>query len=93
MEKKITMATLKSFIRKNAGNLYVKELSSFSGYTDCVEKTEMDWTHVSAENAIGHQGVYCVGSSNDSLAHYKDDKYIGIEVYNCCGCGILATQK
>jgi len=35
--KKITRATLKSFIKKNKCQLYVKVVSSFDGMTDCVQ--------------------------------------------------------
>ena len=35
-EKKITRATFKSFINKNAGNLLIKCKSDFDGMVDCV---------------------------------------------------------
>ena len=38
--KKITLATLKTFIRKNQDNLYIKVKSSFDSNTDCVMSTE-----------------------------------------------------
>lgn len=34
---KITLATLKSFVRKNEGKLFIECCSSFDGMTDCVE--------------------------------------------------------
>lgn len=37
---KITKATVKSFIKKNEGNLYIRVKSSFDGMTDCVQQLE-----------------------------------------------------
>jgi hypothetical protein len=91
-DKKITMATFKSFI-KNAGDLFVETKSSFNGMFDGVEyfdKTEM--VPVSKADAIGHKGVWCVGSSRDYFKYKEREGYVGIEVYNCCGCEILWTK-
>lgn len=87
------MATLKSFIKKSPV-LFVEEKSSFNGMTDCVEynfKSKM--IQVSKEDAIGINGVWCVGSSRDYLTFIENDNFYGIEVYNSCGCGILWTPK
>ena len=35
---KATIATLKSFIKKNQGKLYIKKKSSFDGMTDCAHR-------------------------------------------------------
>jgi len=37
---KITRTTLKSFIKKNSDNLFVKVESSFDGMTDCVQRVD-----------------------------------------------------
>jgi hypothetical protein len=90
--KKITMSTLKSFI-KNVDEIFVQTKSSFNGMTDCVEKVEAKLTKVSKEHAIGHEGVWCVGESRDRFNFVENDTMFGIEVYNCCGTGILWTKK
>jgi hypothetical protein len=91
--KKVTMATLKSFIKKS-DKLFAENLSSFDGMTDCVELTKNSkLIEVSKENAIGHSGVWCVGQSRDYMKYVETTTMIGIEVYNCCGCGILWTNK
>ncbi len=91
--KKITMATLKSFIKK-ADKLFVQELSSFDGMTDCVMPSQnKNFIEVSKDDAIGHKGVYCVGGSRDWLTFIESEKMYGIEVSNCCGNGILWTNK
>lgn len=94
LTEKLTLASLKSFAKRNAENLYAKENSSFDGMTDMVERNrEAKWRKVPLDKAYGHEGVYLVGSSRDRFGWYEDDQYIGISVYNCCGDGILATKK
>lgn len=91
--KKITMATLKSFI-KNAKDLYVESVASFDGMTDCVESVEnRELREISKDKAIGHGGVWCVGSSRDYFEFKETNTHFGIEVYNSCGSGILWTKK
>jgi hypothetical protein len=91
--KKITMATLKSFVRKSE-SLFVLAISSFDGMTDCVEQNNnQKLLAVSKENAIGIQGVWCVGSSRDWFSFYETETHYGIKVSNSCGCGILMTIK
>ena len=90
--KKITLATLKSFIKKSSV-LYVEIKSNFDGMTDGVQKVEKNFREVPKENAIGHKGVWCVGGSRDYFEYKETDKMIGIEVSNCCGVGILWTNK
>ena len=97
--KKITLASLKSFSKRNVGNLYSKEKSSFNGMTDCVESTKGKWTKSEiltvSDNYYksGIKGIYTVGSSRDYFRIYEDAEYFGIEVYNCCGTTILAIKK
>jgi hypothetical protein len=37
---KFTRASLKSWIKKNKDNLYIKKTSSFNGMIDCVDSVE-----------------------------------------------------
>lgn len=91
--KKVTLATIKAFVRKNADNLFVKVNSSFDGMTDCVQKVEDNFREVSEENALGQQGVWCVGGSRDYFTPFENDTYVGFKVSNCCGSGIITTKK
>lgn len=99
-KKKITLATLKAFAKRNQDNLFVKKESSFSGMNDMVnnlpdpqwEKTSIDLEKTNYYRT-GIQGIYIVGQSNDYFKIYEDETYFGIEVYNCCGSSILATEK
>lgn len=95
---KITLATLKSFAKRNENNLFVKTESRFDCMTDCVEKREGGFkpTKITDEKwhyETGIQGVYTVGSSRDYFTIYEDIEYFGIEVSNCCGVTILAIKK
>jgi hypothetical protein len=97
MTKKITLATVKSFIRKTP-DLHIMVKGRFDGMVDCVmpvsdqfekaERTErcMVYTH-------GVEGAWFVGQSRDRFSPYEDERMVGISVYNCCGSFILATPK
>ena len=92
--KKITLSKFKAFAKRNENSLFIKNLSSFDGMTDCVEENKkQEWNKVALEKAYGYSGVWLVGCSRDYFRLYQDEKYIGIEAYNSCGSGILATLK
>lgn len=101
--KKITRATIKSFINREMknGNLFINKLSSFDGMVDCVMPVKSDFRKVEPctrhENAnkytLGVKGAWFVGSSRDHFTVYADDNFIGYEVYNCCGSFILAMGR
>lgn len=93
--RKATMATVKSFIRKNEGRIYISFRSSFSGMSDCVEqcadrgfslaqKTEDHMAHTH-----GLRGAWFVGSSRDTISRMETEingqRADGFHIYNCCG--------
>ena len=95
---KITKATFKSFLKKNAGNLLINSKSSFDGMYDCVMPSG-DTSFVKArpadrtwDNNLGIQGVWLVDGSGNSFRSYERDGVKGIEVYNCCGNFIVAVK-
>jgi hypothetical protein len=98
--KKITVATVKSFIRKAkaAGTLLVRCDSSFDGMTDCVERNR-DAAFFAPQdtrdhgNNLGLQGIYFVGQSRDWCKAFDDGEHVGFEVSNCCGSWVVATKK
>lgn len=98
--KKITLATLKAFIRKNRDALLIMVSSSFDGMTDCVEQN-MQATFVPAqqarpgceENTLGVAGVWCVLGSRDRIRPYAKDGITGFEVYNCCGSFTVGVRN
>jgi hypothetical protein len=98
--KKITLASVKSFIRKNEGKLFINVKSSFDGMTDGCEsrhdgfvKAEKDIHH--PEQTLGIKGAWFVGSSRDYFTPFDNigGDMTGIEVYNSCGNFILAVYK
>ena len=96
--KKITLATLKSFAKRNKERLFVKNLREFDGMTDGVEECRnKNWIPSSLITSNYYQsgidGIYTVGSSRDYFKLYEDSEYIGVEVYNCCESSILAIKK
>lgn len=97
-DKRITLATLKSFIKKNADKIYIKELSKFNGMIDCVSNVVDDFKHTifdatNHKSTLGYNGIWLVGRSDDRFTAFENSQYIGIEVYNCCGNFIVAIQK
>jgi hypothetical protein len=98
--KKPTLATLKAFIRKNEGRLFINQKSSFDGMVDCVMPTGTG-AFIPAKPSggdpdrytLGIAGVWCVFGSRDYFSPYEDSSYIGLEVYNSCGEFIVAIQK
>jgi hypothetical protein len=97
--KKITLATVKSFVRKNSERLFINVKSSFCGYTDCVERVNGDFAKATKANPVndsytlGIAGAWFVGQSRDYFRPFENEKYTGVEVYNSCGSFILAVEK
>lgn len=96
---KITRTTFKSFIKNNAQDLFVKNVSYFDGMTDCVEHNrKAEFVKASPgdhnpEHTLGIDGVWLVNGSRDYFQPYQDDEFEGIEVSNACGSFIVAKPK
>lgn len=96
---KITLATVKSFISKNKGNLLIKVKSKFDGMVDGVRDVDdlgfhqalTDDLHTS--NTLGICGAWFVKDSRDHLTAYEDANIKGFSIYNCCGSFILGIYK
>ncbi len=99
--KKITRATLKSFIARELKNknLYIKEKSRFDGMVDCVMPVENNnftqAVQIKEETVynLGIAGAWFVGNSRDYFTAWADENFIGYEVSNCCGSFILAMKR
>jgi hypothetical protein len=95
---KVTIATVKSFIRKNANAMYISRRSQFDGMCDCVMptgdssfvKTIVDPTLYKA--TLGVNGAWFVGESRDYLTAFEKNGFKGFEVYNSCGSFAIATK-
>lgn len=98
--KKITQATIKSFINREMKNenLFIKNKSSFDGMVDCVMPVQGGFRKVepsgnNGDYCLGVTGAYFVGQSRDHFTPWANDNFIGYEVYNCCGSFILAMAR
>lgn len=98
--KKITMATVKSFVKKNINELHVKCCSRFDGMTDCVEKnTDAAYKKVDPEKldfnkpSFGFDGFWTVGCSRDYIKQITENNFTGFEVSNSCGRSIIAIKN
>lgn len=94
MSKKFTLASAKSFLKKNAKSLYILKKSDFDGMQDCVVSTgnrefkKAEKATYSHTNNLGIQGVWFVGGGRDyftPLYAVNSDEIVGFECYNCCG--------
>lgn len=93
------MTTIKSFVLRKSGDLFVKPLSTFDGMIDCVRNFEnpewkkAEFPRMDDKHTFGMAGVWFVGHSDDYLTAYEDQEFTGFEVSNCCGSFILAVKK
>lgn len=101
-KKKITKATVKSFIKNNKEGLYLRVDSHFDGMTDCVERVDNNGFEkanlLSPEDRnydyrLGIQGAWFVGDSRDYFKFYEDKEFTGIDVWNSCGSFVIARRK
>ena len=96
--KKITLATFKSFVKKNRAQLLINVGSSFNGMTDCVQSTNDSGfsTALDADtpfnNNLGIHGVWLVFGSRDYFYPTNENGLTGIKVSNCCGSFTIATR-
>lgn len=101
MNKKITLATLKSFVKKNSNNLYINLSSQFNSMTDCVESfynnnfsnVIVNTSDINYNHTLGINGAWLVGSSRDYMSAFENDEFVGIYVHNCCGSFTIVTKK
>lgn len=89
---KFTMASVKSFVRKNKGNLKIKTKSSFDGMVDgCVYDHKASFvpvieTSLHPAHTLGMAGAWFVGGGRDSVDPITvDDKVVGFKCFNSCG--------
>lgn len=95
--KKITLATVKSFLKANANHLYINVKDKFSGMVDGLEShhagfQEVKITTEHMEYTKGITGAWFVGESRDYFTFYCKDGFEGIQVDNSCGRFILAVK-
>ena len=94
--KKTTLATLKSFIRKNREALYISVKSQFDGMYDSVMPVENKGFHPAQtagagmiDRTLGISGAW-VCTSGNYITPYDNGSFQGYSVWNCCGEFVLA---
>ena len=98
MSRKITLATFKSWIRKNP-NFLIMCKSSFDGmidgisYDSSAEFKPAESAAFPCNNNLGFSGIWLVFGSRDSFEAYDNNGFVGIEVYNCCGSFVVAVKE
>jgi hypothetical protein len=97
MTKRITLATIKSFIKKNSDNLYLKKINAFDGMCDGIsDRGAHGFTQVAVnpegnKNRLGIEGAWFTSSGN-LFTEFDDGVFKGYDVYNCCGNFVIATK-
>lgn len=98
---KVTLATIKRFIKANRASLHISCRSSFDGMQDCVTSTGNKSFRVAESpeagqdhsNCLGVRGAWFVFGSRDSFSTFSEDGFTGYRVYNCCGSFVLAVPQ
>jgi hypothetical protein len=97
--KRITLATIKSFIRKNKENLFIRTtrsydlIESFSKTSDNLNFRPIESTDLSIQYTLGIKDVWIAGQGRDGFLAYENDKYIGYDIYNVCHAFNLVIKK
>ncbi|HPO05749.1 MAG TPA: hypothetical protein PLQ36_01430 [Candidatus Gracilibacteria bacterium] len=98
--KKITLATIKKFIRENKDNLFIKVKSDYDAMSDCYDavdnptlrKVTFD-ENSKCEHDLGVAGAWFVFDSRDYFREIENENYKGYNVTNCCTSFELLTSK
>lgn len=97
--KKATIATVKSFIKKNTDKLFINVTSRFDGMTDCCESRNDGFSKavvgekINEHRTFGIKGAWFVGSSRDYIQPFEGNGLVGYSVSNSCGRFVLAIEN
>lgn len=94
---KATRATIKAFVKKNAGKILISVRRSFDGMVDgCVESDDKGFHPAQkadhSEHTYGIAGAWFVGGGRDYITPFEKDGLRGFEVYNSCGSFSIAVR-
>lgn len=94
--KNITAITVRSFVKRNEGKVFIKKTAEFDGMTDCVEQVSDNWHKaeycLNIRRGIGLQGVYIIDGRTYYYA-YEDSEFVGYRYSNCVERGIIAVKR
>ena len=96
---KPTIATVKSFIKKNRQALFIKLTSSFDSQSDSVVNKESEFElskegeSINEQHDFGVRGAWFVGNSRDYISVYDQPGFSGYRIVNSCGAFVLAVKN
>jgi len=96
---KPTIATVKSFIKKNRKDLFIKVTSSFDSQVDYVVNKEAEFElskegdGINQQHDFGVRGAWFVGNSRDYISIYDQNGFSGYRIVNSCGAFVLAVKN
>lgn len=95
---KATIATVKSFVKKNAGKILIDVHGSFDPSEDGVRYKENHGFTLAemvepTTNTLGVKGAWFVGRSRDFITAFEKDGLQGFEIDNSCGSFVIAVKK
>lgn len=94
--KNITAITVRSFVKRNEGKVFIKKTAEFDGMTDCIEQISDNWHEaeycLDIRRGIGLQGVYIIDGRTYYYA-YEDSEFVGYRYSNCVERGIIAVKR
>jgi hypothetical protein len=94
---KTTLATIKSFIKKNSNNLYLMRYHKFDSSYDGIRLDpnpafeQVTYNPVSDSHRLGIDGAWFTYGGNN-FTPYDDGVYKGFNVYNCCVNFVIAIK-
>ena len=100
--KKITRATVKSFIRRHRDNLFIRIDSKIQGYDDGKSRIHgatfnaATVSNLADEITLGVEGAWFLGRGfvgGDYFESFQRDGYEGIEVFNRMCSFVLAVRS
>ena len=100
---KITLTTIKKFIKENKNNIYIKNITHFNGMTDGIdncenqnfylsEQTEIKQKQYGRDNTLGLKGAHFVFDSKDYFETFNENNFKGFKISNCIGHFVIATK-
>ena len=94
--KNITAITVRSFVKRNEGKVFIKKTAEFDGMTDCVEQIVDNWHEadycLDIRRGIGLQGVYII-DGRTYYYPYEDSEFVGYRYSNCVESGMIAVKR
>jgi len=96
--KRITITTIKAFIRRNHGKIYICHHTAFDGMTDGIEMCSQEIVPVeptdsNLENTLGISGAWFVRHGKNYFKQVEKPGMKGYHVYNSCGSFDLLVYR